>query len=167
MTTSRGSTTYVSGRGQSPHPRRLRGRSSDEESARLSGERSPVRVRSSPLLKLYAGDVAGWRVVAIVALSGVSVVTTASASAPRLFTPAATDGCLTSLPGAIVGLPPATPPAPPNLFVYSFPPGRLLPRVHAKLGAWYGERPNGGYEGVTLSFLKNVHDARASFKRLV
>jgi len=111
--------------------------------------------------------VTGWRLVAIVALSGVSVVTTASASAPRLFTAATTDGCLTSLPGAVVGLPPATPPVPPKLFVYSFPPGRLLPRVHAKLVAWYGEKPNGGYEGVTLSFLKNVHDARASFKRLV
>ena len=125
------------------------------------------RFKSGRPRSFYPHGVPAWRVVAIMVLSGVSLAAGASAAAPRLFTAAATDGCLTSLPDAIVGLPPATPPVPPKLFVYSFSPGRLLPRVHAKLGAWYGRKRDGSYEGLTLSFLKNAHDARVSFKPLV
>jgi hypothetical protein len=105
--------------------------------------------------------------VAIVALSGVVFVATASAGAPpRLYTAAATQACLTTLPDATVGLPPATPPIAPALFVYSFSPDRFPARVHGKIGAWYGHNGR-GYEGITLSFFKNVQDARTSLKALV
>jgi hypothetical protein len=62
--------------------------------------------------------------VAIVALSGVSLAATASAGSatPRLYTVAATEACLRSLPDAVAGLPPATPPYPPAPFVYRFRP---------------------------------------------
>lgn len=117
-------------------------------------------------MTLYPHGVAGWRMVAIATVSGVSCVASASAAgAPPLYTAAATEGCLASLPDAIVGLPPATPPMPPALFVFSLPPDRYPPRAQGNLGTWYGHKGE-GYEGVTLSFFKNVQDARASFKSM-
>lgn len=80
---------------------------------------------------------------------------------------------LKTLPHAVAGLPPTTPPVPPALFVYAL--GRddvstwgvgveqPRPRVHTQLGAWYGD---GRYEGIILSFFKTVLAARASLKPL-
>ncbi len=138
-------------------------------------ERSLVRregAGSSPVVPVsragvYPRSVARWRTVAIVVLSGVTSVATAAASAPApSYTAAATRACLTNVPDAIVGLPPATPPKPPALFVHSFPPDRLLPRVHGKLGAWYGYKGAESYDGITLSFFTSVDAARTFFRSL-
>lgn len=112
---------------------------------------------------------AGWGIVAIVALSGLPLVAnTCSGSAPpRLYTVAATETCLIKLPDAVAGLPPATPPVPPALFVYSFPSDRFPSRVHGQLGAWYGHRGEDAYDGMTLSFFKTTHAARTSRKSLL
>jgi hypothetical protein len=106
--------------------------------------------------------------VAILALSGVSLVATSSArnAPPRLYTVAATEACLKSLPNAIAGLPPATPPAPPALFFHPFPRDRVLPAVQAQLGAWYGHRRKGAYEAVTLRFYKSGQIARRELRSL-
>src|SRR5438105_3231727 len=99
--------------------------------------------------------------VAIVALSGVSLAAAASAASapPRPYTVAATEACLKRLPDAVAGLPPATPPVPPALFVYSFRPDRFPSRVVGQLGAWYGHK-GGTYEEMILSFFKTAQDAR-------
>jgi hypothetical protein len=112
--------------------------------------------------------VAAWCIVAIVGLGGLPLVATecSGGASPRLYTVAATKACLSKLPDAISGLPPATPPRPPALFVYSFQPDRLTPRAHGQLGAWYGLEGE-GYEGMTLTFFKSRRDARASRKSLV
>jgi hypothetical protein len=106
--------------------------------------------------------------LAIVALSGVSLLATAfsGAAAPRLYSAGATKTCLESRPDSIAGLPPANPPVPPALFVYSFPPDRMPTRARGQLGVWYGKGA-AGYEGIRLSFFKNVRDARASLKSIV
>lgn len=106
--------------------------------------------------------------VAIAALSGVSLAATASAgnAPPRLYTVAATEACLRSLPNAINGLPPAIPPSPPQPFVYRFPPDRFRPPVRGQLGAWYGQRGKGAYAGVILSFFKSIPAARTHFTSL-
>ena len=87
-----------------------------------------------------------------------------------IYTPAATQACLTRLPNAVAGLPPATPPVPPALFVDALAHDAIStgglgprPRPHRQLGVWYGA---GAYEGVILSFFKSVSDARASSKAL-
>jgi hypothetical protein len=100
---------------------------------------------------------------AIVVLIGVSLAATASAgsTSPRLYTVAATEACLKSLPDAIAGLPPAVPPVPPVPFVFRFSRDRLPPPAEAQLGAWYGHRKMDAYDGVTLTFFKTVHDARS------
>jgi len=104
---------------------------------------------------------------AIVALSGVSLAAAASAGTapPPAYTVAATRECLLSLPGAITGLPPATPPAPPALFVWSFPPDRAP--VHGQLGVWHGQTGKAVYAGIILSFFKTAQDARRSFGSVV
>jgi hypothetical protein len=104
--------------------------------------------------------------VAIVAISGISLAATAPAGTapPRLYTVAATEACLKSLPDAIDGLPPANPPIPPALFVYSFSADRFPTRAHGQLGAWYGHKTKARFEGITLSFFKDVTDARTSLK---
>lgn len=106
--------------------------------------------------------------VAIVALSAVSLAATASAGSapPRLYTVAATEACLKSLPNAITGLPPATPPSPPAPFLYRFLPDRFQPPVRGQLGAWYGQRGKSAYAGVALSFFKSIPAARTSFRSL-
>jgi hypothetical protein len=93
----------------------------------------------------------------------------AGAQAPG-YTIAATYACLARLPNAVTGLPPATPPAPPALFVDALAHDALStgsigprPRAHRQLGVWYGAA---AYEGVILSFFENVPDARASLKTL-
>jgi hypothetical protein len=107
--------------------------------------------------------VAGGRMAAIVALIGVTLAATASAgsTSPPVYTVAATDACLKGLPDAVIGLPPATPPVPPVPFVYRFPADRVRSPAQAQLGAWYGHKNRGAYDGVTLSFFKTVHDARS------
>jgi hypothetical protein len=106
--------------------------------------------------------------MAMMALSGLSLSAAASAGSapPRLYAAAATKTCLTSLPNAVVGLPPATPPAPTALFIYSFPPQHVPPSVHERLGAWYGE-PGKVYTGVILSFFKTAQGARRSFSSVL
>lgn len=109
----------------------------------------------------------GMRVMAI-ALGGVALVATASAgTAPsRLYTATATEACLKSLPSAIAGLPPATPPSPAAPFVYRLPPNRFLSPVRAQLGAWYGQQ-HGAYAGVILSFFNNTRAAQRYLKSLL
>jgi hypothetical protein len=100
--------------------------------------------------------------MAVVALIGVSLAATAAAgSAPfRLYTVAATEACLKSLPDAITGLPPATPPSPRVSFVYRVPSDRFRPPVRGQLGAWYGQRGKGAYAGGILSFFMSIQAAR-------
>lgn len=107
--------------------------------------------------------------VAIVALSGISLAATASVrgAPPPLYTIAATEACLESVPDAIVGLPPATPPSPPLRFVYSLPRDRFPRSASGQLGAWYGHRGKGAYVGVILSFFKTVPAARTYLKSLL
>jgi hypothetical protein len=109
------------------------------------------------------------RILGILALGGVSLAAVASAASapPRPYTLVATEACLKRLPDAVVGLPPATPPVRPALFIYSFRRDRLPSRALGKLGAWRGHRQDPTYEGMTLSFFKTTHDARASAKSLV
>ena len=100
-----------------------------------------------------------------------AVVAIGSGAQAPLFTLSATQGCLTRLPIAVAGLPPANPPAPSRLFVSTLAHddvstwgiGQPRPRTHRQLGVWYGE---GSYQGIILSFFKSVADARASVKPL-
>jgi hypothetical protein len=111
--------------------------------------------------------VAGSRFVAIVALGGAALVATAiSGAAPPMYSVGATRTCLENRPDSIAGLPPANPPVPPALFVYSFPRDRMPSRARGQLGIWYGKEA-AGYEGIRLSFFENMRDARASRKSLV
>lgn len=109
---------------------------------------------------------AGRLIVIAVALGGAAVALSACGAAAKkpVYTLAATQSCLARLPNSVAGLPPATPPTPPTLFVY--PLGHddgsgPRPRAHKQLGAWYGDRT---YQGIILSFFKSVPDARASLK---
>lgn len=114
------------------------------------------------------------RMLAVTALSSVllAAVASAAAGAPAAYTRAATEACLASLPGAIVGLPPASPPIAPALFVDALPRDDLLTwafvqsprRPHRQLAIWYGA--GRAYEGIVLSFFKNVADARISLKSI-
>jgi hypothetical protein len=103
-----------------------------------------------------------------VALGGVLLTAAASAGAapPRLYTVAATEACVKGIPDAIAGLPPATLPVPPVLFVYASPPSHLLPPMRGQLGAWYGQRPTGAYAEVTFIFFKSLQSARGFFRSL-
>ena len=109
----------------------------------------------------------------MMAFGGVALALTAPGAAAHtpLYTLAATQACLTKLPSTIVGLPPASPPVPPSLFVHALAHDDVStaegvgprPRPHKQLGVWDG---NGTYEGIILSFFKSVPDARASVKSL-
>ena len=109
-----------------------------------------------------------------IALCVVPLAAGASTGAAPLppHTRAATQSCLLSHANAVAGLPPATPPARPSLFVYalahddlstSFSVGVRRPRAHTQLGVWLGNRE---YQGIILSFFRSVPDARASLKSL-
>lgn len=104
------------------------------------------------------------RVLGIVALLGVSFAAIASAASPppHPYDVRGTGACLERLSDAVAGLPPATPPAAPALFLYSFRRNRLPSRALGKLGAWQRHKGGSTYEGMTLTFFKNSHDARAS-----
>ncbi len=121
----------------------------------------------------YRGGVARGLLLAIIALGANALSPTAPAAtvpAP-LYTLAASQSCLMSLPNAVAGLPPATPPVPSALFVDALARDTIStaegegprPRVHKQLGTWYGD---GSYQGIILSFFKTVPDARASLKKL-
>ena len=118
---------------------------------------------------LYYGRVVGGRVLAVVAVLGVSLAAIASAASapPHRYTVLGTEACLKRLSNAVVGLPPATPPASPALFIYSFRRDRLPSRALGKLGAWRGHKGVSTYEGMTLSFFKNSHDARVAANTLL
>jgi hypothetical protein len=117
--------------------------------------------------------VARGHTLAIMAFGGVALALTASGAAAQapLYTLAATQVCLTRLPNAVAGLPPASPPVPPMLFVYALAHDDIStgegvgprPRAHKQLGIWYGDRR---YQGILLSFFKSVPDAHASLKTL-
>lgn len=104
------------------------------------------------------------------ALGGAAVAATTPGAVSSGFTLAATRSCLTALPNAVAGLPPATPPVHPALFVYALARDDVStsgmgprPRVHRQLGAWYGD---GRYEGIILSFFESHAAARASLTSL-
>lgn len=112
-------------------------------------------------------------ILATTALIGLALTATtqvAAAQAP-IYDLAATQSCLTGLRNAVLGLPPADPPVPPALFVYSLAhddistgdPIGPRPRAHKQLGVWYGAAR---YQGIILSFFKSVPDAGASLKTL-
>ena len=65
-----------------------------------------------------------------------------------------------TLPGAIVGLPPAAPPAARALFVYRTPSLRLAPPVMGLLVAFRGDAKRGAYDAVTFIFFKSARSAR-------
>ena len=106
-----------------------------------------------------------------VGASGLVATVPATAAPAPLYTRAATKSCLTRLPNAVAGLPPATPPVPPALFVDALAHEDIStgegegprPRAHTQLGTWYGD---GSYQGIILSFFKTVPDAQASLKTL-
>jgi hypothetical protein len=111
--------------------------------------------------------------VAILALGGVALAATGAGGAAQrpLYSLAATQSCLTRLPDALAGLPPATPPVPRALFVYALARDAEStwgiddrpPRPHKQLGVWYGDR---SYRGIILSFFKSERGARVSLKSL-
>lgn len=110
---------------------------------------------------------------AVVALASLIVgsATAGAVAKASIFTLSATQSCLMALPNAVAGLPPATPPVPPALFVYALAGHDVStsegfgprPRAHMQLGVWYGD---GSYQGIILSFFKSVDDARSSIKTL-
>src|SRR6266699_2375878 len=112
------------------------------------------------------------QITAVSAALGLLIVGSPTAEAVAkapVYTRAATQSCLTALPNAVAGLPPTTPPIPPRLFIYTlvredvstWGVGQPRPRAHRQLGVWYGDKT---YQGIILSFFKNVDDARASLK---
>jgi hypothetical protein len=116
---------------------------------------------------------AGLVIGAAVALGGAAIAATAAGAVPKApaYSLAATQSCLTALPNTVVGLPPATPPVPPTLFVYALKGHDIStseglgprPRAHRQLGVWYGGKR---YQGIILSFFKSASEARASAKTL-
>jgi hypothetical protein len=124
----------------------------------------PVR----PGLRLRFGLRLLARIATIAALSAAALLATAFSwtAATPLYSAAATRTCLENRPGSIAGLPPANPPVPPAHFVYSFPRDHMPSHARGELGIWYGKGA-AGYEGIRISFFKNVRDARASGKSLV
>jgi hypothetical protein len=115
--------------------------------------------------------VLGRRVAAITALTGAIAATAAAAagsSSARIYTASATQACLERLSDAVAGLPPALPPRPSVLFVYRFPLGAdgswwVSSSAQGALGAWYGHREHGSYEGMFLGFFATARLARAAF----
>jgi hypothetical protein len=109
--------------------------------------------------------------LAVMAFGGVALAASGAAAQAPLYTLPATQSCLTKLPNAVAGLPPASPPVPPALFVDALAHHDIStsagigprPRAYKQLGAWYGDRR---YQGILLSFFKSVPDARASLKTL-
>jgi hypothetical protein len=86
--------------------------------------------------------------------------TTAISPPARTYDVAATEGCLRGLPDAVAGLPPASPPTPPRLFVYRYPPDRTYEGAVGQLGLWYGDAPTSPYHGVTIVFFATPTQAR-------
>jgi hypothetical protein len=90
----------------------------------------------------------------------VVIVCVASAShastAPGTYAVGATEACLRALPDAVVGLPTASPPTQPAVFVHRFAATHLLPTERAALLVWSG---NGGAK---LDFFREPKDARSS-----
>jgi hypothetical protein len=107
------------------------------------------------------------RVPMVAAFFAVSLAASAStATTPsRPYTVKATEACLDGLAAAVAGLPPASPPAQPVVFIYAFHAERLPRHARGELGVWQGH--NGAYEGMSLSFFKNARAARAATKTLL
>jgi hypothetical protein len=80
----------------------------------------------------------------------IATAAAASGTAPGLYTAEATEACLESTPGAVVGMPPATPPVPPALFVSFLPADAVPAPVEGRVAAWRGR--GRAYEGVTITF---------------
>jgi hypothetical protein len=109
--------------------------------------------------------VANWRAAAVIALNTVAVAATAASASTqlRLYSLPATEACLQSLPHAVLGLPPATPPVPPVLFFDRLSP-HFITVVRGQLAAWYGHGDI--YEGIKFSFFKSASSARSHLKSL-
>jgi hypothetical protein len=89
-------------------------------------------------------------------VSGLVLATAAAAAggSPVLYTTEATEACLQSTPGAVVGMPPATPTVPPALFVTFLPADAVQAPVDGRVAAWRGRGPT--YEGVTITFFQGA-----------
>lgn len=81
-----------------------------------------------------------------------SAVAAASGGSPGLYSINATQTCFAHLSNAVDGLPPATPPSPPVLFVRQLPADEIPAPVDGRVGAWSGH--GSGYAGVTLTFFQ-------------
>jgi hypothetical protein len=99
-------------------------------------------------------------VVALVVLAVAASVAGRVSAQQLLYTAAATEPCLRSIPDALVGLPP-TRPRGPAIWVYRKPNNFVLAAV-GSLYAYKGAK--GRWEGLTLTFFKTERRARASAK---
>lgn len=100
------------------------------------------------------------RLLAIAVLVGGGGLAASAAATAPVYGLAATQSCLAARPNAVAGLPPATPPRPPALFVF---PLARHPAGVRQLGVWYGRR---SYGSLVLGFFRSVAAARASSKTL-
>jgi hypothetical protein len=83
-------------------------------------------------------------------------------AASPVYNVAASEACLKGLPGAVVGLPPASPPVPPAVFVYRYPPTQFSRPMVGRLGVWYGPKRTSAYASGSLDFFKDAQAARHS-----
>ncbi|HEY6960291.1 MAG TPA: hypothetical protein VI408_00230 [Gaiellaceae bacterium] len=98
----------------------------------------------------------------IVLAAALAATGTAAAGTSPRYTRSATEACLLRLPDAVEGLPPASPPASPVLFVHALAGERSSARA-PQLAVWSGART---YDGIVLSFFATAAAARAAASSL-
>jgi hypothetical protein len=98
--------------------------------------------------------------LAFVALSAAALTAAATATDRQLYSLTATEKCLSRLPHAIIGLPPATSATNPAVFVYRTPSTRLDPPVVGLLAAYVGRSGKAEYDAVTFQFFRSARNAR-------
>lgn len=105
------------------------------------------------------------RVTAVAAVSALSIAATATASSvsPQLYAVGPTKACLESVPHAINGLPPATPPSSAARFVSELTRYRFWRSASGQVGVWEG-RERGEYAGAIVTFFKSAPSARVYFE---
>jgi hypothetical protein len=93
-----------------------------------------------------------WRAATVALVSTVMLAIGAATSlgSDGLYSIKASQMCFAHLATAVDGLPPATPPSPPVLFVKQLPADAIPAPVDGRVGAWSGH--GGRYDGVTLTF---------------
>jgi hypothetical protein len=103
-----------------------------------------------------------WRIFAGVVLTGIALGAPPASvmGAAPVYNIAASEACLKSLHGSVGGLPPASPPVPPALFVYRYPPTHFSAPAVGRLGVWYGRKPTSAYASASLEFFKDAQAAR-------